>query len=595
MFYINSSEPKLLATTALEDTWGTDEPLLFLGEWCLLYDRKDVWSKRDYTIVPHHWDDREKLKRDYRYLYNLHDSLLKDLALVLNQYHHLDRDVRYWQMIIDPWLLTYIAVVFDRWECLRIAFEEHEHLETKDLQYPLEHKTPYNYTEFLNQVTGDLWNYHLFLDIIQYEYMDKCLIHKTQNATNFSFNVSKSQVLKLKRDPLKERFGQYIDRVLCKVSQDNSALFYTSYFPLPSLLKLNFALRQVPCLYLKDFEWPREDDFQFNPPSRNLLTLTRPAENAFEDYLQQRLVNDLPYAYVEGFSAILKRVKQIPFRPKVIFTANAHWNNEVFKIYSAEQVHTRGGKFVTMTHGGCIPAQFDLTSFEEDIADVKTTWAVPHHPKHVQLPPNKLTGSKIQSSKECCAVVGFEMPRYSFSAGSHPIAGQVLANYQQVCDLHTSLNNDIKQAFRVRPYTNLGWNTMQRFIDTLGAEKVSTEQSYYQFLSCARVIVCTYPQTTFSEAMSSGLPTILLYPAHLWETIPELDPLLETLTNAGIVFVDPKAAADHLNDIWANPNQWWNSQNVVNARQEFHRQACKNDTDWVKQWTAFAKTLLRND
>ena len=36
----------LLVTTALEDTWGTDEEILFLGEWCKLYDRKSMWCNR---------------------------------------------------------------------------------------------------------------------------------------------------------------------------------------------------------------------------------------------------------------------------------------------------------------------------------------------------------------------------------------------------------------------------------------------------------------------------------------------------------------------------------------------------------------------
>ena len=77
------------------------------------------------------------------------------------------------------------------------------------------------------------------------------------------------------------------------------------------------------------------------------------------------------------------------------------------------------------------------------------------------------------------------------------------------------------------------------------------------------------------------------------ETIRNSIRLLETLKSAGIVFVDPKAAAGHVGlDIWADPERWWNSPNVVNARQEFHRQACRNDPDWLKQWVTFVQDVI---
>ncbi|MEK9810779.1 MAG: hypothetical protein VW362_10050, partial [Candidatus Nanopelagicales bacterium] len=58
----------LLVLTALEETWGSDEPLLFLGEWCKRYERRHVWSERTSETVPFHWDDREKLLADYTHL-----------------------------------------------------------------------------------------------------------------------------------------------------------------------------------------------------------------------------------------------------------------------------------------------------------------------------------------------------------------------------------------------------------------------------------------------------------------------------------------------------------------------------------------------
>ena len=67
---------KLLATTALESTWGSDEELLFLGEWCKKFSRKKFYKNRKYQTIDYHWSDREKLKDDNKYLEVLYEKIL---------------------------------------------------------------------------------------------------------------------------------------------------------------------------------------------------------------------------------------------------------------------------------------------------------------------------------------------------------------------------------------------------------------------------------------------------------------------------------------------------------------------------------------
>ena len=62
---------RLLITTSIESTWSkNNEPVLFLGEWCKLYSRYDIWSEMDSCVVPYHWDDRKKLYKDFLDLEN---------------------------------------------------------------------------------------------------------------------------------------------------------------------------------------------------------------------------------------------------------------------------------------------------------------------------------------------------------------------------------------------------------------------------------------------------------------------------------------------------------------------------------------------
>ena len=80
-------ESKLLVTTALEESWGFDEDIIFLGEWCKHHSRKHIWMKRSFDVCDYHWRDREKLKADHDYLEILNEDFLKNLSNFLNKFH----------------------------------------------------------------------------------------------------------------------------------------------------------------------------------------------------------------------------------------------------------------------------------------------------------------------------------------------------------------------------------------------------------------------------------------------------------------------------------------------------------------------------
>ena len=72
-----------LVTTADQRFWKTDEEILFLGEWCKIYSQKHVWGKLNHRTLPYHWDDREKLVEDFRYVESLYAKQLTFLSAKL--------------------------------------------------------------------------------------------------------------------------------------------------------------------------------------------------------------------------------------------------------------------------------------------------------------------------------------------------------------------------------------------------------------------------------------------------------------------------------------------------------------------------------
>jgi len=149
------------------------------------------------------------------------------------------------------------------------------------------------------------------------------------------------------------------------------------------------------------------------------------------------------------------------------------------------------------------------------------------------------------------------------------------------------LSEDIKKFFQIKPYPNRGWDTRQRFVDILGARRVTNEKKLSRFISSSRVVICTYPQTTFAESIVSGKPTVLFYPEQYWETIPEMEGLINLLKKVGIIFVDYRLLANHLNEVWKNPIKWWGSEEVLEARNEMNLKLFDHNTDSIKEWARF--------
>jgi len=587
---------KVLITTALEPTQTDMGDTVYLGEWCRVTEDSDDWSKPNYSVIPHHWDDRTKLRHDYIYLKELHLSLLQSLTKALNTFHKINRPLRYWRIILDPWLLTYVAVVFDRWECLRKAFKENNALNIIKIEKTPQKTAPLNCANFHNLVQDEYWNYNLFSEIINKEYLRQCGIKKI----SISLKKEKSKIQHSRQNKvfstriknILRKIAKITDNVLGKVATRNPVVFYKSYFPLLPFLRLNLSLFQLPRFYKAEFQELGSEERPYIPHysqnERAKIVLNQKSKSHFECFLLSRIIKDIPIVYLEGFQISRAQVDLIPEKPKLILTANGYWINDLFKLWAAENVFN-GCKLALIQHGGSLTqGSMFAFDFEENISDNFITWSQPCHSKHVRLSPTKLIGFRPKkSSKKYCSLIGCEWPRYAFRIQASPISGQTLRHYRQAIRFYHFLKPEIKEKFRVKPYENQGWNLRQRFIDDIGMNKVYEKQCFNHVLSMSRVVVVTYPETAFSESMLSGLPTILLYPCNLWELHPFMQPLLTTLKKSKIAFHNSKAAAFHLNSIWNHADLWWRSPDVLVAREKFKRIAVDTKKDWLKQWKDF--------
>ena len=65
-----------------------DSPILFLGEWCKLYSKKNIWSTLNHRTATYHWDNRNKFNGDFYKLEFIYEKYLLILAKKLNKIHN---------------------------------------------------------------------------------------------------------------------------------------------------------------------------------------------------------------------------------------------------------------------------------------------------------------------------------------------------------------------------------------------------------------------------------------------------------------------------------------------------------------------------
>ena len=119
-----------LITADLIDAWEFDENNFLLGKWCDF----DVSSKeklknkipKKINIIrnSYHWENNEKKVRDYKYLENILEYLLELISEKLSIIHDVNENKEYWRIIVFSWLSEYTAIIFDRWESIRIFFKK---------------------------------------------------------------------------------------------------------------------------------------------------------------------------------------------------------------------------------------------------------------------------------------------------------------------------------------------------------------------------------------------------------------------------------------------------------------------------------------
>ena len=584
-----------LITTSIDKTLQK-ENLIFLGEWCKQTSLEKKIDNQNNNFLPHHWSDKEKLKRDYRYLTNLNNNLIKLFTQKLNKIHKSNYSEKSWRIILGSWLPLYLSTMYDRWESLRIFFDKYE----KDIEthsYIIDENIFYNYgvLDFVEKVVqNDFWNHKNFIRIIDFQYKSKVNVH--EDKINIISDLSKKEDFISQRSFLKSILRKIFvltDNIFSFVGiRINKIVIENFYHRKTELIKILIGSKIFPAFYLNTFnENKYKKNLKIEEEERKKFFNSESYSNDFEKYLFYAFVTDFPVAYLERFELLKKSNRKLnKLKKDKIFTKVSYIMNERFKLWLAEMVSNKTKLYVGQ-HGGCLNTKLNgFLGLDKKIADKVLTWNKTSKTNEIQISPIELFRFKKIKNKnqKNLLIVNGETARYPCKIQSHPYAEEYKKSLAGTCKLIKKLKANIKDKIVYRS-NDLGYKTADQIKEKFNEVNTDVFQktSMKDNLQYSRLAICTYPETAVSEIIFAGIPLIIFIPDNLYEFDDDSNEIVEMLKKSKIYFQDPIEAAKHINLIWEDPLKWWNEKNTVDSIKKLEKFAFSTREDWLSEWTNF--------
>jgi putative transferase (TIGR04331 family) len=587
----NHDKEVFLATTALEEFWDTTKPMVFLGQWCLLYGRKSSWQGLGGELVQGPFEGDGAVREAYAYVNEVYERALPALASALNGLHGKQYSVRYWRIVAGPWLHVFVSVAYERYRSLRAALDQYPRLQTLALaeEAHVVAADTHDFASYLREDTFNLQIYSKILTALGLRFPARGA-DLMQRAT-----YVKAGGLSWKQKAVRLASGVYA-RTAAKLLP--SLLLKDSYFPKPALAALAASNpgRILPSWgSLRHFAtWP------LRPALRDRLRGISFGDSEFERCLAIMLPGDIPKCFVEGYAEIFAAARSdYPARISAVFSANAWYYDEIFKQWAAGSAE-QGAVLLGCQHGGNYGALAFMPSedHETSIVDRYYSWGWDRagRPAAVTpMPASKLIGRERRprvQGRHGVLWVATSMPRYLVQFPWLPGEFENYLGWQR--RFVTALDAASFREVRLRPHReDNGWDVTKRLrheFPTLQIE--SWDVSFQDSLDNCELYVCDHLSTTFIEALAANTPTVLFWDFRANELRPEASAYYDLLLKNGILFDRPENAASAVNVILADVDGWWNEPERQKAVTTFCKRFASVSANAIDSWQSELKLSL---
>ena len=570
-----SKERRYLITTADERTWKFDRPVVFLGEWCKLYDRKHIWQDMDAIVVPPYGLGAAKKDADYAEARTLEDMLFPVLCNTLNQHHGVQHNERFWRIVLGHWLRRYVDVMLNRVKTLEQCFDV----------YHISGTTVYANDDYSLATADSLsaiwafnddgWNNALNARILPLLGLMSCSVETIEEVKLAGFRSKALGTTHTLKSTVLKWGHQQLGNCLSWFARDNDAFIVNSYLPKKEEIKLQIALKQSPQLWTSPKLKVSEKPDRAVRESLSNEIVSKSSSNNLEDILRVMLLELLPICYLEDFKNLDKLVKQLawPKAPKFILTSNSFDTDEVFKVWAANKVEL-GSKYFTAQHGNNYGTyRYMSPAVEEATADKFLTWGwTDGLPQHTPTFLFKTVGVKAEQYNRQGGLLLIEL-HLNIRLNTWDSTAEFHSYFKEQQEFVKRLNNIPKQHLTVRLHSAhkyYKWNEKLRWRAFDQKLKIDTGAvAINNLIANSRLVVHSYDSTGILETLSQNIPTLAFWQNGFEHLCESAKPYYQLLVDAGIIHFSPESVAAKVNDIWGDVDAWWLQSNLQDSRKKF--------------------------
>ena len=560
---------RYLITTADERSWKFDRPVLFLGEWCRLYNRKHIWAGMDAEVASPYGIAKEQKDRDLQHVQSFATELLPEVTATLNRFHGTEHSQRYWHIVIGQWLQRFVAVAFNRYWTIKKAIADYEISGTTVFDRGKYTLATSDSSTFVMACNDDEWNHVFYADAMRD--LAEIPTDVDDNALAGRTGFAQAAATSVRRPNAKSKAIALATKVLPKIARDTDAFVINPYLSTVLKAKLELALGQAPQL------WDREPikASRIDAAARKEFRLDEPSHQGFERFVRRNLAEVIPACYVEGFADLVSQTKELewPSRPAFIFTSNNFDTDEVFKVWTASKTET-GTPYFVGQHGN----NYGTLKGSENWTEVVTpnaffTWGWSNgNSRNVPAFVFKTAGRKAPQMNARGGLLLIELP-LPHRLTPHDNYEEFVTYQEEQFRFVEALPERIRAQVTVRLHpgsAQMRWYEDARWADRCPGTRVdSGAATIVDLIQESRLVMHSYDSTGILEGLAWNLPTMCFWQNGFDHLLSHAHSYYDLLREVGIIADSPEEAARLTAARWDNITGWWQSRAVQSARDKF--------------------------
>jgi putative transferase (TIGR04331 family) len=531
------------------------EDVLYVGYGGLTFEEALVAT----NVLDNVWSCDAEKNIAYNKIKEMYEESLRCISPKLNQLHDENFDNKYWEIIIGPWLLLCISMLYERRQNINLASNKYNNLKFISKSFIPDAFVPKDYQEFC-----DFRNQELFIHFFYGK-----LVKLNRNIVFTSLDTAPEDRPKkvfVTQTKIEKIIGK-LQRFAAKNIFRNVHLSIThSYISRRLLFEILLKVKSTFIMFTPKniFDGVK----MVNVEARNQLSFD--TENPILAELLDLIIYFMPMAYVENYKDKKLFISQYyPQKVKVINTAINDIGNDDFKVWAA-LMRQKGAMYIINQHGGLYGSGF-LTPVEylqRRISDKFITWGWGDEGDNL-IVGGALKLSRVKRKRPIkqkrILIILLSQPKLPYWCTSVPCGKSLVEYYSNQIDFYDGLKENVK----VNTYIRFGlndhdWN-FEKYFNTNREINRDQEPNYIKSIESASICICTYNATTMLETIAKDIPTVMFWDEKHFPLREDARRIYQKLIDVNVLHYDVNSACQHVNKIVDDTELWWSSRPVQSA------------------------------